>query len=250
MEIRLAALAALWGERSLQPGGAGLDDMLSERLLEGPAFEGALGFIGVNPALLISMRSRCEHVLKAVEWRSGCSAHFRPHLAGIEYEECDIDRPRAFSDGVLGRLLSTDALAFADHKSGLVSRAYRALGSGGRWVALETVRCSPKTPSEPFASAWSEPQLAEESDLTAAMENAGFLIQSSQCASEAVAMAAREGYQRLSSELEAVVGAGLKGRRGALFLQELAWEAHSWRARVRALEGGALGVRLLVAEKP
>ena len=29
-----------------------------------------------------------------------------------------------------------------------------------------------------------------------------------------------------------------QGREGALFLQELAWEAQSWRARMRALEGG------------
>ena len=42
---------------------------------------------------------------------------------------------------------------------------------------------------------------------------------------------------------------GLHGREGALFLQELAWEAQSWRARMRALEGGALEVNLWIADK-
>ena len=39
------------------------------------------------------------------------------------------------------------------------------------------------------------------------------------------------------------------GREGALFLQELAWEAQSWRARARALEGGALEMNLWIADK-
>jgi hypothetical protein len=36
---------------------------------------------------------------------------------------------------------------------------------------------------------------------------------------------------------------------GALFLQELAWEAQSWRARSRAIEGGALDINIWVADK-
>jgi hypothetical protein len=42
---------------------------------------------------------------------------------------------------------------------------------------------------------------------------------------------------------------GFKGREGALFLQELAWEAQTWRARCRAFEGGALGVDVWIARK-
>ena len=49
--------------------------------------------------------------------------------------------------------------------------------------------------------------------------------------------------------LERAATSGLTGREGALFLQELAWEAQSWRARTRAIEGGALEINLWVADK-
>ena len=66
---------------------------------------------------------------------------------------------------------------------------------------------------------------------------------------ELVLSAAREGYARLGKALEEAATKGLEGREGALFLQELAWEAQSWRARTRALEGGALEVNLWIADR-
>ncbi|OYW43518.1 MAG: hypothetical protein B7Z38_01010 [Rhodobacterales bacterium 12-64-8] len=53
----------------------------------------------------------------------------------------------------------------------------------------------------------------------------------------------------LAHVLEQAASNGLTGREGALFLQELAWEAQSWRARTRAIEGGALEVNIWVADK-
>ena len=79
-----------------------------------------------------------------------------------------------------------------------------------------------------------------------------FIAQSpkfSQPACAAPISAAKQGYANLAQVLESAVSSGLTGREGALFLQELAWEAQSWRARVRALEGGALEMNLWVADK-
>jgi hypothetical protein len=64
-----------------------------------------------------------------------------------------------------------------------------------------------------------------------------------------VLAAARQGFGTLGSVLEAAsTGAG-DGRMAAQFLQELAWEAQSWRARCRALEGGALAIDIWIADK-
>ena len=68
-------------------------------------------------------------------------------------------------------------------------------------------------------------------------------------ASDLVLAAARQGYANLTNVLERAATSGMTGREGALFLQELAWEAQSWRARTRAIEGGALEINLWVADK-
>jgi hypothetical protein len=247
--VRIAALEALWGAGRLQPGWEQLDNAMIEKALGGPSFDGEIGFIGVDPATINAFRERCGHGLRALEWRKGCAERFRSELAGVILEEGPIDRPRTFADSSLCRLISVDGVAFADHKAGLVSRAWRALSASGRWLCVETVRRSPKTPVEPFATAWAEPQLAEEADLVSMMEAAGFAVVENTCMTDRTIEAAREGYGRLAGQLDAVVAAGMEGRSGALLLQELAWEAHSWRARVRALEGGALAVRSLVVER-
>jgi hypothetical protein len=64
-----------------------------------------------------------------------------------------------------------------------------------------------------------------------------------------VMAAARAGYKQLGEVLDSAVKAGLQGREGAIFLQELTWEIQTWRARMRAFEGGALSVDLWIADK-
>ena len=66
---------------------------------------------------------------------------------------------------------------------------------------------------------------------------------------EQVLAAAKQGYANLAQVLESASQSGFSGREGALFLQELAWEAQSWRARSRAMEGGALEMNLWIADK-
>jgi hypothetical protein len=249
MSVRVKALETLWGEGRLAPGSADIDAKLLDAALEQADGLGAVGFLAADGALLKAFAHRSEREALVAEWRDGYIARVQELAPKARIERCDLDRPRALGEGKLEALVSLEAFAFADHKNGLVLRAHRALGPNGRWVILETTRNTSRTPAEAFASAWAEPQLATADDVEEVLKLTGFASVQKVSMTELVLDAARLGYQRLASELETAAKAGMSGREGALFLQELAWEAQSWRARVRALEGGALEVNLWIADK-
>src|SRR5690606_32804185 len=112
-------------------------------------------------------------------------------------------------------------------------------------------RATAKTPPEAFASACAEPQLASAHDSDELLKLAGFgsvrQIPTTETVLAAARLASAEPSQKLAPAASARAGAGAGA--GALFLQELAWEAQSWRARMRALEGGALEINLWIADK-
>ncbi|HEV7693546.1 MAG TPA: hypothetical protein VGO52_22115 [Hyphomonadaceae bacterium] len=249
MSVRVKALETLWGEGRLAPGSADIDAKLLDAALEQADGLGEVGFLAADGALLKSFAARSEREAVVAEWRDGYIARMQELAPKARIERCDLDRPRALGEGKLEALVSLEAFAFADHKNGLVLRAHRALGRNGRWVILETTRNTSRTPAEAFASAWAEPQLATADDVEEVLKLTGFASVQKIPMNDLVLDAARMGYQRLASELETAAKSGMAGREGALFLQELAWEAQSWRARVRALEGGALEVNLWIADK-
>lgn len=247
--VRIKALETLWGEGRLSPGSIILDTQLLDAVLDQADNPGDVGFIGVDGAFLSAFASRSDRKMLAAEWRSGCVVRAKELAPKADVSPCDIDRPRGFADRSLEGVVSFEAFAYADHKAGLVGRVHRSLSETGRWVFLDTTRTTKKTPPEPFASAWAEPLLATSDEIQELLQLAGFRSVQKLPATELVLKAAREGYARLSQALETAAQNGLTGREGALFLQELAWEAQSWRARIRALEGGALEVNVWVADK-
>lgn len=247
--IRIKALETIWGEGRLAPGSAALDQMMLDAVLEHADKLGGIGFIGPDAALLNAFASRSERAAHAAEWRTGCAERLRALAPKAVIEACDLDRPRGFGDHTLEGVVSCEAFAFADHKAGLAHKVCRSLTEHGRWVFLDTTRNTAKTPPEAFASAWAEPQLLTNDDIHEYLQHAGFGTVKKVAVTEQVLAAAREGYARLGQALENAAAQGLQGREGALFLQELAWEAQSWRARVRALEGGALEINLWIADR-
>jgi hypothetical protein len=247
--IRIKALETMWGEGRLAPGSATLDDMMLDAVLEQADRLGGIGFVGPDAALLNAFAGRSERAAHAAEWRPGCAARLKELAPKAVIEASDLDRPRGFADGALEGVVSVEAFAFADHKSGLAHRICRSLGDHGRWVFLDTTRNTSKTPPEAFASAWAEPQLLSADDVHELLQHAGFGMVQKTPVTELVLAAARQGYAQLAKVLEGAATQGLQGREGALFLQELAWEAQSWRARMRSLEGGALEVNLWIADK-
>jgi hypothetical protein len=247
--IRIQALETLWGEGRLAPGSGDLDNQLLDAVLELAEQPGPIGFIGADSALLSAFASRSDRLAIVAEWRAACVARTQALAPQAVVAASDVDRPTCFGEKSLEGLVSIEAFAYADHKAGLVGRAQRALSDNGRWVFLDTTRNTNKTPPQAFASAWAEPQLATVDEIEELLQLAGFPSVRKIAATELVLNAARAGYAHLSTLLENAASNGLGGREGALFLQELAWEAQSWRARIRALEGGALEVNLWIADK-
>jgi surface antigen len=247
--VRLNALETLWGDGRVAPGSFAIDTRMLDAALELANRPGDIGFIGADGALLQAFAAQSDRKAVAVEWRAACVARLGEIVPQAEVSLAEVDRPRSFPEGALPAVISVEAFAYSDHKAGLVGRIFRALDSEGRWVFLDTTRRTKKTPPQAFASAWAEPQLATNDEIEELLMLAGFKTVRRVSVGSQVINAAKQGYANLAQVLESAVSGGLAGREGALFLQELAWEAQSWRARVRALEGGALEVNLWVADK-
>ena len=247
--LRIRALEALWGEGRFTPGSDTLDRMLLDAAFETADGTGSIGFIGADPALLSACRGRSDRPIHACEWRAGCTGRVGELLPGLAVEQADVDRPRGLPEGGLAALVSFDAFAYADHKAGLATRAFKALGPSGRWVAVDTVRHTKKTPPEPFASAFAEPMLGSIEETEDVLRLAGFRSVRRESLTQTVLEAAARRYQAFAVALEDAVREAVADPGGALFLQELTWEAHAWRARMRALSGGALSLEMWVADK-
>jgi len=247
--LRIQALETLWGEGRYSPSSDALDQKLLDALFECEDGDNDLGFLGVDAALMNTCKERSGRVIHAAEWRSGCAERSNQLVPGVSVMLGEVDRPKGLPEGGLGAVLSVDAFAYADHKAGLVARVFRALGPKGRWVAVDTVRHTRKAPAEPFASAFAEPMLAEPEEISDLLELAGFRSVTRVDLTADVLAAAAAGYARFASVMEEAVRKGAGGRDGALFLQELSWEARAWRSRMRALEGGALTIEMWIADK-
>jgi hypothetical protein len=248
-EIRIRALETLWGEGRLSPGSFALDTRMIDAALELADRPGAVGFIGADASLLNAFAAQSDRKPIATEWRSACVSRLNELVANAAVSVGEVDRPRGFEDGSLPAVISVEAFAYSDHKSGLVGRVFRALDAGGRWVFLDTTRSTKKTPPQAFASAWAEPLLSTNDEIEELLQLAGFRTVRRISVADLVLSAAKQGYANLSQVVESAADTGLTGREGALFLQELAWEAQSWRARMRAIEGGALEMNLWVADR-
>lgn len=244
---RISALERLWGVGRFGPGACAseiIDELAGELLADGD-----IGMMGADPALLRAWTRRSGRGLYASEWRTDAIGRVRRAVPDVSVINDDIDRAKAFPDDALAALATVNTLAFADHKAGLVSRAFHALKDGGKWVILDTVRTTAKTPPTAFASAWAEPQLIEKTEIDDLLEKSGFSAISSLNVTASVIETARERLNELGAALETTVAEGMSGPEGVLFLRELVWELKSWRARLKALEGGALQVVLWSAIK-
>lgn len=248
-ELRIRALETLWGEGRLAPGSYAIDMRMVDAVLELADKPGDIGFIGADGALLNAFAAQSDRKALATEWRAACVARLKEFVPSATVTAGEVDRPKGFTDNSLPAVASIEAFAYADHKAGLVGRVFRALDAKGRWVFLDTTRYTKKTPAEAFASAWAEPQLATNDEIEELLKLAGFKSVRKVSVTEQVLASAKNGYAHLSQVLERAAQSGFAGREGALFLQELAWEAQSWRARARALEGGALEMNLWIADK-
>ncbi len=247
---RIAALETIWGRGRYGPGSGDIDQALVEAL---GRQRGRIGKIGLLGADIISAEAAVQaygEALILADWRQECASRSREIADNSKVLDCDLDRVKVFEDGSLKALLTLEAMTFVDHKPGLAARAYRALRDGGRWAMFDFVAADGFEPVASFASAWAEPQILTEEAYRGHLETSGFRNIAYQDVTSLVLDAARGAFSRLGAALEDAVAEGAEGRDGALMLQELSWEAASWRARVKALEKGGLRAVIWSVDKP
>lgn len=251
-ETRLAALETLWGAGRFSPSGSELFTRVSEVFNvdtgEGPPVFGALNS---DPAWVRHIMGTIKGVPVIGDWRKPVIARFKHEFPDFDVIENDLDRP-AFEVGSLDALLSIDAFAFSDHKSGLAVRALRALKPGGVWCVLDTVRCEAKGDLAPaYASAWGEPQITTTDEIEELVQAAGFEIRRPEDdVTGDVVQACLAGFQNLGSNLDTELAQQLAAVDPKVFAQELGWEAKSWKLRQRAYAGDLIGLRLWIFAKP
>ena len=248
---RIAALEAIWGRGRWLPSSGEIDGRLLEAMGRQRGRIGKLGVIGIDATAADLIAASIGEELVISEWRMPCARRTAQIVDNAVVKFSDLDRLNCFEDGTLKALASSEILSFADHKTGLAARAYRALRDGGRWAFMEYAAMPGFTPLASFASAWAEPQLMLEKDIRGTLETAGFRnVRSTDITQEQIS-ATRSAFARLGPALEDATAEAIKnGRDGALMLQELSWEAAAWKARLKALEAGGLRVLVWSADKP
>lgn len=251
-ESRIAALEVLWGEGRFAPGSA---EILS-RLTDGmkpveTGMDSRFGVVNGDPALVSHLMGTSRSCPVIAEWRRPCADRFKLQFADFDILFGDLDRP-SFEPGSLDLLVSTDAFAFSDHKSGLAVRALRSLAPGGQWIVLDTVRGKAKGSLSPaFASAWAEPQICDDHEIIEVCESAGFDQSGDEDdLSGDVIQASRTAFERFGQNLEDKLGERIHQVNKAVFMRELAWEAESWKWRERALAGELIHSKMWKFRKP
>ena len=252
VDSRMLALETLWGEGRFSPGNAELYNRLTEGMsaLEG-GMDVKMGTLCVDPALIKHFMGVSGSCPVIADWRDPCIASFREHFSDFDVLKGYIDRP-PFEPGDLQLLVTQDAFVYSDHKSGLAVRALRSLAPGGQWVVIDLVRGQAKGNLAPaFASAWCEAQLCHGDDIVEMCEAAGFELSSSEDDFTGdLVQASRSAFERFGAQFDEAFGERLNRANKTKFLQEIAWEAESWKWRQRALAGELIHAKIWRFRKP
>lgn len=247
---RIAALETLWGEGRFSPGSSELYARLTDGM-KSSGGEALFGIINGDPALTQQIMAASGARPVVADWRSPCLSRFRESFPRFDVLYGDLDRP-IFQTGSLSLVVSTDAFVYSDHKAGLALRIMRSLAPGGQWIVLDTVRVKATGNIAPaYASAWGEPQLIEEEDIREICETAGFRFSGhSDDVSGDVIQASRKAFERFGEGALDIMGDRLKSVDKTAYMQELAWEAETWKWRQRALAGDFIHMKVWKFRKP
>ena len=249
---RIAALETLWGEGRFGPGSAELSSRLTDALppLEGGS-EAQFGLVNGDPALLKQVMAATGACPVIAEWRVPCASRFREEFPDFEMVNGDLDRP-PFEAGSLQLVVSLDAFAYSDHKSGLAVRMLRSLAPGGQWVVIDTMRGNSSSTFAPaFASSWCEPQLIDAHEVTEVCESAGFeLVSDEEDLSGDLLGAARQSFSRFGESMGEQLSDKLSRVNRQVYMRELGWEVESWKWRQRALASELIQIQMWKLRRP
>lgn len=252
---RLLALAALWGAGRISPFGAGDEgEWLEDLSLES---QDLLGIVGLGSEEgFRSLLERHPGPIIGYEWRK------QPRLAvsSLVDDFMAEDAPRfaceAFDpefstlpkDGVAG-LLVFETLAFTYDSSRFLKTIAQAIAPGGAVLLVDYLKTTGTIRPSAFASAWAEANLQSLDALKAGLEGHGLRITKSQDVTKTLISQVKERLSTIEPEIAHFIQTTNQRGAGIAPVHELFWEIETWRARLSALQSGALSANIVLAKR-
>jgi hypothetical protein len=231
------------------PGDASAEALHPARL--GLAEEGTLAIVGAGLAApILALAAAHKGKCVALEWRKDARGALefvlkRAELAArVELRAVELGAFAADA-GAFDGLVSFDEFSYAADTRALAA-AFAALLKPGACAVIETYAAVANPAFAPaFATSFAEPHLRPVGDIADALEAAGLAVEANDDQTDEHVEAAKAGFKRLEGMLAAIAQQGLE----VPVLQEIAWEAAAWRARVNLLSQKRLERRQIVARK-
>lgn len=245
---RLAALGVMWGPARIRPGEAE-DERAAIAALALPA-DGVLALLGPGHAGPISTFAEAHPGrINVFEWREETVEAVKYEVLKARLGErvtvARIDlEAHVFAAQSYDALISIDDFAYCSYPPHLAQQFLKCLKPGARAAIDAYVGFKSAELATAFASSFAEPQIRPHGDILQFLQDVGFSVVSDDDLTEHFTRLAREGFSRLSENMDAVA------QLNVLAAQELAWEVEAWRMRMRLLAQRRLERRRIVVERP
>ncbi|MET0182794.1 MAG: class I SAM-dependent methyltransferase [Caulobacterales bacterium] len=245
---RFAALALLWGEGRIAPGDDAACALAPAQL--GLETGGAVALLGAGLWTPVAALANAHAgKIAAFEWREETFPSFahgvkRAKLGErVSVQRVDIET-YAFEAEAFDGVWSLDEFTFADEPARFAHRLAKAL-KPDRCLMIEFYAGlpSPDIPSA-FASSFSEPHVRAAGDVAHFLIESGLKIEAHDDVTDEHIELAKRGFKGLETSLKEAGGIDVAVAR------ELAWEAESWRTRLKLLGDRRLERRRIIARRP
>ncbi len=244
---RLMALAALWGQDRVRPGDGAGEALLPARI-ELPA-GGQVAVLGPGLAApLAAIAGAFPGKIEAFEWREESieGLKYSVRKAGLD-ERVSVTRidleAHVFAPNSYDGLISVDDFAYCGYPPHLAQQIMKCLKPGARALVEVYVGLASEELASAFASSFAEPQIRAHGDLLQFFGDAGLVIEADEDFTEEFSACARQGFKQLGENLK-------PDELEPLAARELAWEAETWRVRLKLLARRRLERRRFVLRKP
>ncbi len=244
---RLAALATLWGEGRVRPGDATADSLEPARVGLKP--EGVLAVLGPGLAApVIALADGHSGKIEVFEWREETLEALKHGVAKanltdrVSVARIDLEA-HVFTQSAYDGLLSTDDFAYCGYPPHLAQQIMKCLKPGACAVVETYVGLRADDLKTAFASSFAEPQIRAHGDILQFFTDAGFAIEADEDLTDEFLAMARASFKALGERL--TQGGALEPAAA----RELAWEAETWRMRLKLLVQRRLERRRFIVRK-
>lgn len=245
---RLVALATLWGRQRIRPAGAAADAFDPAQIaLASDGVLAALGPGGYAP--LADIAAAHPGAIDVFEWRKETFAALEHGIAkariGDRLTAARIDlETHVFPANRYDGLISTDDFAYGSRPAHLAQQIARCLKPGARALVETYVGVCDEDYATAFASCFAEPCIQVRDDLVQIFRDAGLAVDADEDLTERFLASARQSFKALGDQLTGESSLNVAA------VRELAFEAESWRPRLRLLAQRRLERRRFIVRKP